>query len=122
MVEGSQIDYGGHDTTLSVVINEVVEFDKVIGMVLDYAIEDGETLVIVTADHETGGVTRMPRGNYKWLIGSHTGADVPFFVYGADSVIANDETAKNTDIPDRAVAYMTNNEQVFPCPLAYLDK
>lgn len=88
MIEGSQIDYGGHDTTLSVVINEVVEFDKVIGMVLDYAIEDGETLVIVTADHETGGLT-LPGGNIKdgtmqaiFTTTNHTGVMVPIFAYG----------------------------------------
>ncbi|MBQ6898638.1 MAG: alkaline phosphatase [Clostridia bacterium] len=122
MIEGAHIDKRSHDQDGEGAMKAVLEFDKTIGAVLDFAEKDGNTLVIVTADHETGGVTRMPKGNYKWLIGSHTGADVPFFVYGADSVIANDETAKNTDIPDRAVAYMTNNEQVFPCPLAYLDK
>ncbi len=122
MIEGAHIDKRSHDQDGEGAMKAVLEFDKTIGAVLDFAEKDGNTLVIVTADHETGGVTRMPKGNYKWLIGSHTGADVPFFVYGADSVIANDETAKNTDIPDRAVAYMTNNEQVFPCPLAYLNK
>lgn len=88
MIEGAQIDYGGHDTTLSVVVNEVVEFDKVIGMVLDYAIKDGETLVIVTADHETGGLT-LPSGNIKegtmqaiFTTTNHTGVMVPVFAYG----------------------------------------
>ncbi len=122
MIEGAHIDKRSHDQDGEGAMKAVLEFDKTIGAVLDFAEKDGNTLVIITADHETGGVTRMPKGNYKWLIGSHTGADVPFFVYGADSIIANDETAKNTDIPDRAVAYMTNNEQVFPCPLAYLNE
>ncbi|MBO5396414.1 MAG: alkaline phosphatase [Clostridia bacterium] len=122
MIEGAHIDKRSHDRDGEGAMKAVLEFDKTVGAVLDFAEKDGNTLVIITADHETGGVTRMPRGNYKWLIGSHTGADVPCFVYGADSVIAEDETIKNTDIPDRAVAYMTNNEQVFPCPLAYLNE
>ena len=122
MIEGAHIDKRSHDRDGKGAMKAVLEFDKTIGAVLDFAEKDGNTLVIITADHETGGVTRMPKGYYKWLIGSHTGADVPFFVYGADSIIENEEVAKNTDIPDRAVAYMTNNEQTFPCPLAYLDK
>lgn len=122
MIEGAHIDKRSHDRDGEGAMKAVLEFDKTIGAVLDFAEKDGNTLVIVTADHETGGVTRMPKGNYKWLIGSHTGADVPFFVYGADSVIADEEIAKNTDVPDRAVAYMTNNEQAFPCPLVYLNE
>ncbi len=122
MIEGAHIDKRSHDQDGEGAMKAVLEFDKTVGAVLDFAEKDGNTLVIITADHETGAVTRMPRGNYKWLIGSHTGADVPCFVYGADSVIAEDETIKNTDVPDRAVAYMTNNEQVFPCPLVYLNE
>ena len=59
---------------------------------------------------------------YKWLTGSHSGANVPCFVYGADSFIEDGEVINNIDIPDFAVAYMTDNEQVFPCPLVYLDE
>jgi alkaline phosphatase len=88
MIEGSQIDYGGHDTNITVLRNEVVEFDKVIGMVLDFAMKDGETLVIVTADHETGGLT-LPHGNMedgtvsaKFTTTNHTGVMVPVFAYG----------------------------------------
>lgn len=121
MIEGAHIDKRSHDQDGEGAMKAVLEFDKTVGAVLDFAEKDGNTLVIITADHETGGVTRMPKGYYKWLIGSHTGADVPFFVYGADGIIENEEVAKNTDIPDRAVAYMTNNGQAFPCPLAYLD-
>lgn len=122
MLEGAHIDKRSHDQDGEGAMQAVLEFDRAVSAVLDFAEKDGNTLVIITADHETGGVTRMFKGNYKWLVGSHTGADVPFFVYGADSVIANDETAKNTDIPDRAVAYLTNNEQAFPCPLVYLNE
>ena len=88
MIEGSQIDYGGHDTSITKVVNEVVDFDKVIGLVLDFAMQDGETLVIVTADHETGGLT-LPYGSIKdgkveakFTTTHHTGVMVPVFAYG----------------------------------------
>jgi alkaline phosphatase len=56
MIEGSQIDWGGHDNIIDYVTEEAVDFDNVVGRVLDFAMKDKETLVIVTADHETGGI------------------------------------------------------------------
>ncbi|MFK7808262.1 MAG: alkaline phosphatase, partial [Saprospiraceae bacterium] len=53
MTEGSQIDWGGHANNSDYIISELLEFDKVVGYALDFAKKDGETLVVVTADHET---------------------------------------------------------------------
>lgn len=119
MLEAAHIDKRSHSQDGNGAMTAVLEFDKVVDVVLDFAEKDGNTLVIITADHETGSVT-LVGDEYKWLTGSHSGANVPCFVYGADSFIENDETINNIDIPDFAVAYMTNNEQNFPCPLAYL--
>ena len=88
MIEGSKIDDGGHDNNLSVVISEMQDFDRVIGKVLDFAEKDGQTLVVVTADHETGGLTLtggdMKTGNVegKFSTGDHTAVMVPVFAYG----------------------------------------
>lgn len=120
MLEGAHIDKRSHDQDGDGAMIAVLEFDKVVSAVLDFAEKDGNTLVIITADHETGSVTRFPDGSYKWLTGSHSGVNVPCFVYGADSFIENYEVINNVDIPDFAVAFMTNNEQAFPCPLVYL--
>jgi alkaline phosphatase len=57
MVEGSQIDWAGHDNVTDYLITELLDFDQMVGSVLDYAEKEGNTLVIVTADHETGGFT-----------------------------------------------------------------
>lgn len=122
MIEGAHIDKRSHDKDGDGAMTAVLEFDKTIEAVLDFAEKDGNTLVILTADHETGAVTRQDDGSYVWTSGSHSGANVPCFVYGSDSFIENYEVIKNTDIPDRAVAFMTDNEQDFPCPLAYLNK
>ena len=121
MIEGAHIDKRSHDQDGEGAMKAVLEFDRTIAAVLDFAEKDGNTIVIVTADHETGSVTLIG-DEYRWLTGSHSGANVPFFVYGADGIVADGEAAKNTDIPDRAVAYMTNNEQAFPCPLVYLNE
>ena len=122
MVEGAHIDKRSHDKDGDGARTAVLEFDKAISAVLDFAEENGNTLVIITADHETGSVTKQANGSYKWTTGSHSAANVPVLVYGCDSFIENGEVLKNKDIPTRAVAFMTNNTQQFPCPIAYLEE
>jgi alkaline phosphatase len=91
MIEGSQIDWGGHDNDASYVVNEMIDFDRVIGQVLEFARKDGNTLVIVTADHETGGMGlnggNIEKGevNAKFTTGDHTGVMVPVFAFGPGS-------------------------------------
>lgn len=87
MIEGSQIDWGGHANDSEYIITEMIEFDKVIGQVLDFAKADGETLVIVTADHETGGYSINPGSEMGNIIPGftsdyHTGTLVPVFAFG----------------------------------------
>jgi len=88
MVEGSQIDWAGHDNFKKQVISEVQDFDRTVGAVLDFAEKDGETLVIVTADHETGGLTviggNLEKGtvNGSFSTGHHTATMVPVFAFG----------------------------------------
>lgn len=91
MIEGSQIDWGGHDNDVTYVINEMLDFDRTIGIVHEFAELDGNTLVIVTADHETGGMGlnggNIEKGevNAKFTTGDHTGVMVPVFAFGSGS-------------------------------------
>jgi len=90
LVEGSQIDWGGHANDSNYIISETLDFDKAIGKVLDFAQKDGETLVVVTADHETGGYSvknGSRRGNLKtgFTTGSHTATMVPVYAFGPGS-------------------------------------
>lgn len=63
MVEGSQIDWAGHSADAKGIIEETLDFDEAIGAALDFAAKDGHTLVIVTADHETGGFALCPKND-----------------------------------------------------------
>ncbi len=88
MVESSQIDWGGHANDASHILEEMIDFDRAIGQVFDFADQDGETLVIITADHETGGFA-IEGGEMKpkKLISNfttyrHTATMVPVFAYG----------------------------------------
>lgn len=56
MVEGSQIDWGGHANDAPYLIHETLAFDEAVAAARDFAAKDGNTLVIVLADHETGGL------------------------------------------------------------------
>lgn len=91
MTEGAQIDHGGHDNNLNWLVTEMLDFDQVVGKALQFADQNGETLVIVTADHETGGLTLL-EGDYatgsvsgQFATDDHTAIPVPVFAYGPQS-------------------------------------
>ena len=88
MIEGSQIDDWGHRHKVGMVCEELLEFDRVLGEVLKFAEKDGHTLVVVTADHATGGLTLL-KGSLEertvkvhFSTSGHNGIVVPIFAYG----------------------------------------
>jgi alkaline phosphatase len=88
MVEGSQIDWAGHDNNTEYTVSEMIDFDNAVGAALDFALKSQETLVIVTADHETGAMA-IETGNFNsgevsglWGSEGHTGVMVPVFAFG----------------------------------------
>lgn len=88
MIEGSQIDWGGHANSTPYIVGEMLDFDRAVGAALEFAAKDGETLVIVTSDHETGGMT-INGGSFedhsvtaKYTSTNHTAVMIPTFAYG----------------------------------------
>jgi alkaline phosphatase len=88
MIEGSEIDWAAHANFADTLVDETLDFDKAVGLALDFAKKDGHTLVVVTADHETGGVT-IVGGDWKthnvklnFSIKGHTAVMVPVYAYG----------------------------------------
>ncbi len=88
MVEGSRIDTAAHSHSVDEMLGELLAFDEAVGLALDYAHDHPGTLVVVTADHETGGfgvTSGLPSGevvNYGWLSTGHTAAMVPIYAFG----------------------------------------
>lgn len=88
MIEGSQIDWAGHDMDSEYSISEMIDFDNTVGAILDFAELDGETLVIILADHETGGYAitggDLKTGDVKgeFIYDRHTAVMVPIFAFG----------------------------------------
>jgi len=93
MVEGSHIDHAAHANNAEQLLFEMEEFDKAVNAAFDYADTHKGTLVVVTADHETGGVvvvsnnkdfTKGESGiDIKFATGGHSGTLVPVYSYGA---------------------------------------
>jgi len=86
MVEGSYIDWGGHAKDAEMMISEVLDFDKTLGVVLDYVKANPNTLLVVTADHETGGVS----------IGKHYQTD--------------ESTGEKKEVPEKVSVYFNTDQ------------
>lgn len=109
MVEGSHIDHACHANNAREMIPEMRDFDNAVGVALDYAETHPGTLVIILADHETGGLS-IPSGNadflraesgieFKWGTGGHSAVMIPLFAYGPraeyfSGVLENDEVGR----------------------------
>ena len=106
MIEGSMIDDGGHDNKAGHTMEEIFDFDRTLGIVLEWAEKDGQTLVIVTADHATAEMTLLSgsidekriRVNYSTT--GHNGIALPVFAWGPHS---EDFVGiyENTELSDR---------------------
>jgi alkaline phosphatase len=88
IVEGSMIDWGAHENNLDYVTEEMTDLDQAIGAALEFASADGNTLIVVTADHETGGLV-LSGGNIanhqveaKFAGKDHSAVMVPIFSFG----------------------------------------
>lgn len=106
MVEGSQIDWACHDNDTANTIRQTLLFDQAVKAAIDFAQKDKRTLVIVTADHETGGLT-ITGGNLKgdvlnisWSTGGHSAMPVPVYAFGPQADIFAG-MYDNTEVPKK---------------------
>jgi alkaline phosphatase len=88
VVEGSEIDGGGHSNDMAQTVEEMLDFDRAVGKALEFASMNRRTLVVVTSDHETGGLTIIDgdiatgKISGRFSTTGHTGIMVPVFAYG----------------------------------------
>ena len=105
MIEGSCIDDWLHGNEIGLAMEELLDFDRTIGDVLEWAAKDGHTLVVVTADHATGALTLQDGDLEEGKIGvgfgndSHNGIAVPYYVWGPGSsafggILENEELGR----------------------------
>ena len=117
MAEGSHIDHGGHENDITYMLDELMSFDGAVQAVLEWAKDRNDTVVIVTADHETGGLYlndsathedmlaayEGSKVGYSWSTSGHTSTDVHCYINGAninfaDYSFGDAERIKNTDV------------------------
>ena len=103
MYEEAYIDKHCEKNDLESTFDALVRFNQVIGIVMEFALYNPETFVLITADHETGNL-KFSGGEFKYSTASHTGNDVPVFAYGLGSEKFNDEIVENIDIPKTIAA------------------
>jgi alkaline phosphatase len=136
MVEGSKIDYRAHSNDPVGVALETIAFDEAVSVALDYVQEHSNTVLIVTADHETGGLTivshslsndlppllqddedkrllrieRAENVTVSWSTDGHTGTNVPLFAFGdVFNRFSNGDVIDNTDIFFEMLGYYSQD-------------
>ena len=110
MAEGSQVDWAGHSNDFDYLIREMEDFNEAVDLALEIAKERKDTLVVVTSDHEVGGLLIEPSNpidnsldevkfSFNTAVGggTHTGVPVPVYAYGPGSENFTG-TLDNTDI------------------------
>ena len=104
MSEGSQIDWAGHDNDAQYMLVEFDDFDATVQAATDFAIKNQDTLILVTADHATGGlVLQRPKGSNvraQWTTGSHDLSPINIYAYGPGSELFSG-VMDNTEIFER---------------------
>lgn len=116
MVEGACIDKHSHSNDKENMILSTYEFDKAVGAALEFAEEDGETLVIITADHETGGLKYdAEKDEYYYTSGSHTNVNVPLYINKSDAGYVNGAAYKNRHVSAQVGLILGAEEGTYPC-------
>ncbi len=106
MYEEAFIDKKCHNNDLDGTFEAVVRFNQAIGFVMEYAFYNPDTFVLITADHETGGLAPDENGVLTYSTGEHTSADVPVFAYGYGAELFDGQTVENIQIPMTIASFM----------------
>jgi len=121
MVEGGRIDHASHSNDLGDVIGEMLAFDLAIGVALNFTRSETaklSTLLIVTSDHETGGLSIDDSSKNEdmeiiWCSDEHTGNMVPIFSEGLDASLFTG-VLDNTDVVKFIFQVMRTQREVIP--------
>lgn len=100
IVEEGLIDTYSHAKNINSVLTKVLEFDKAVRVSLNFARSNHDTLVVVTADHETGGL-KLKEGTVSkdWFTTTeHTNVNVPIMAFGLHARGINNQTLENNEV------------------------
>ena len=110
MYEEAHIDKMSHDNNLASACKMVLRFNQAIGLFMEYAFYHPGTLVLITADHETGGLTIQEDGSFVYTQKDHTGQDVPIYAFGQGAEVFHGFEDENTTIPKIIAGWWGKND------------
>lgn len=116
MYEEAKIDKYSHDNDLSNTFRALLRFNQAISTIMEYVFYNPETMVIITADHETGGLQKSSSTSpsvFTYTSEGHTSVDVPVFVYGKGGEIFDNKTIENIQIPKTLAAFLGEKMQGY---------
>lgn len=99
MYEEGHIDKHSHQHDLQSTFDCMVRFNQAIGVFMEYAFYNPDTLVLITADHETGGLTPDGTGHYAYTAEAHSNVDVPIYAYGQGAEAFDGYNEENSEVP-----------------------
>ena len=110
MYEEGYVDKFSHSNDLESTFSCMVRFNQAIGLFMEYAFYHPDTFLLITADHETGGLMPDESGAYRFNLDGHSSADVPIFAYGQGAEVFRDYYEENNEVP-KVIAAMWGVEQ-----------
>ena len=113
MVEAAHIDKFEHSNDKEMAVHHARELDKAVKTALDFAALEDNTLVVVTADHDTGGLTFID-GAWVFTTGDHTKTNVPVYVNRADAGFTQGGVWKNREVGAQLGRVLGFGPEVFP--------
>ena len=106
MYEEAYIDKHCHNNNIDKTFLAVIRFNQAIARFMEFAFYHPDTVIIITADHETGGLTLGEDGMLAYTSEDHTSADVLVFAYGCGAEIFDGKTVENVQIPMTIASFM----------------
>src|SRR5690606_8491481 len=119
MIEGARIDMASHDNDFERAVAETIAFDDAVRAVATWAQDHDDVLLLVTADHECGGLELVPEVSWRW--GAHTNARVDVFGKGPGSSIFTSEVLDHRWVHAALRAGLTGEALVPPADLLVPD-
>ena len=105
MYEEAYIDKHCHSNNLYRAFEALMRFNQAIGRFMEYAFYNPDTFVLITADHETGGLAPDASGNLVYSTDDHTNANVLIFAYGDGAELFDGQTIENTQIAHTVASF-----------------
>lgn len=105
MYEEAHIDKHCHSNDINKTFKALVRFNQAIGLFMEYAFYNPDTFLLITADHETGGLLPNNNGGFSYSHGNHSSHFVPVFTYGDGGELFHDVTIENIQIPKTIASF-----------------